>query len=391
MKVFDLIGAAERFADLMAQPVISVDSKRCSHTKNKSSACQICVDGCPVGAINVEGQQVSLAAESCVQCGLCLHSCPTGTFTGGDAEAKLIDCIKPLARGQVVEIACPYHPQADTRLAVSQHKILGTRCLAAYGVSTYLTLKAKGVHQVVLRLDACAQCPIAAVEGAICEIASRTNALLAGADPFVVPVRRVEPDALLSRPAQHSRDKQMSRRELFQLFRKAPAEVSPELPTGPANGDGLAAGWDDRLPAERARLVTALRQLSPTSLQRDSTPFEALKAGHDCTACGVCAFACPTGALRIAWGDTTFELTFASGACTGCGLCTTLCPVKTLTFDGRVPVEQAIGMEPVTVASGALKRCRRCKAPFAASDSTELCPLCEYRRLVPFGMAQAKG
>jgi formate hydrogenlyase subunit 6/NADH:ubiquinone oxidoreductase subunit I len=385
MSVFDLIGAANDLANLVNQPVLTVDVKRCVHAKNKASTCQTCLDACPVGAISLDHHQIALDASRCVQCGLCLHTCPTGAFTGVDGVEKLLDCVKRLPRGRVIEIACPHHPQGDTRLADAQHKIISTRCMAAYSLSTYASLRASGVQKIILRLDACAQCPLAELQAGIMRTAEQANALLSTSEQVVVPITQVMEADLRERPAQRSASKAVSRRELFQLFRKPPDKPAPEIINAPETVPSAEVTFDGRVPQERVRLVRALRQLGDNAHQGTYTPFRRLKAGTDCTACGVCAFACPTHALKIEWGDQPFALNFASGACTDCTLCTELCPVKTLALDESVAVEQAVTMEPKVIISGPLQRCRKCNAPFAAAEPTELCPLCEYHLRFPFG------
>lgn len=385
MSLFDLIGAANELANLVNQPVLTVDVKRCVHVKNKTSTCQKCMDACPVAAISLDNHQIALDASRCVQCGHCLHTCPTGAFTGVDGVEKLLDSVKPLPHGRVIEIACPHHPQADTRLPDARHKIISTRCLAAYSLSTYASLRVLGVKKIILRLDACAQCPLAELQEGIMQTAEQANTLLNVGDQVVVPITQVMEADLQERPAQRSANKAVSRRELFQMFRKPLDKTPPELSNELTSAIPLEEAFDERIPQERVRLIRAMRQLGNTNTLSTDTPFVGLKVGTDCTACGVCAFACPTHALKIEWDDKQFALNFTSGACTDCSLCTELCPVKTLSFDEPVPVELAVTMQPKTIISGPLQRCRKCNAPFAAAEPTELCPLCEYHRRFPFG------
>lgn len=385
MSLFDLIGAANELAKLVNQPVLTLDVKRCVHAKNKASTCQTCLGACPVEAISLDNHKISLDASRCVQCGHCLHTCPTGVFTGVDGVEKLLDFVKPLPQGRVIEIACPHHPEADTRLPDVQHKIISTRCLAAYSLSTYASLKASGVKKVILRLDACLQCPLAELQTKIRQTVDQANALMSMSEQVVVPITMVTETDLQERPAQRSAHKAVSRRELFQLFRKPLDTPVQQIINEHDSASSPAITFDESIPQERIRLVQALRQIGATSYYGIYTPFRGLKSGTDCTACGICAFACPTHALKIDWGEKQFSLNFTSGACTDCSLCIELCPVKTLAFAETVPVEQAVTMKPETITSGPLQRCRKCNAPFAATEPTELCPLCEYHRRFPFG------
>lgn len=382
MDVLDLVDAAQKLADWADHPAVAVDAMRCTHTRNKSSGCQVCVSGCPASAITLEKHQVVVDTTRCAQCGFCLRACPTGAFTGFDASERLVDAVKSLQPGRTLEIACPHHPQPDTRLRVSQSKIIAARCLAAFGLSTYARLMALGVGQVLLRLEACADCPIASHE--MLEMAAQANALLASDTNFVVPIREVGENDLRLTSAQPSSGKRVSRRDLFQMFRK-PLDEPVVVPAADA---ALPDPFNESLPHERAQLVQALRQLASGGA---ATPFADLKVEGACTACGVCASACPTNALQLACGEQEFALNYAPGACTQCALCIELCPAGILAFGDPVAVEQAVTMECETITSGALRYCRRCGAPFAASERADLCPTCAFRQRNPFGSAVLRG
>ena len=48
----------------------------CLHHKFRRASCRACVDVCPVGALTVTPQGISLADEQCLHCGNCLYVCP---------------------------------------------------------------------------------------------------------------------------------------------------------------------------------------------------------------------------------------------------------------------------------------------------------------------------
>jgi hypothetical protein len=53
--------------------------------------------------------------------------------------------------------------------------------------------------------------------------------------------------------------------------------------------------------------------------------------------------------------------------------------------------EEILGVkEPVIGASGNMVRCERCKTFMAKREGVTLCPLCEYRRMHPFGSRPPK-
>ena len=56
----------------MAQPIID---------KSECSACGICVDTCPEGALDIVGDLATLVDEdACVGCGECMEECPMGAI-----------------------------------------------------------------------------------------------------------------------------------------------------------------------------------------------------------------------------------------------------------------------------------------------------------------------
>jgi Pyruvate/2-oxoacid:ferredoxin oxidoreductase delta subunit len=61
----------EPAAAFMTSYRAAVDAAACQ-------ACATCVERCPMGAIEVEGDAARVAARSCIGCGLCATACPSG-------------------------------------------------------------------------------------------------------------------------------------------------------------------------------------------------------------------------------------------------------------------------------------------------------------------------
>ena len=40
--------------------------------------CGACVEGCPVGAISMDGDKAKIDADACIDCGACNGTCPVG-------------------------------------------------------------------------------------------------------------------------------------------------------------------------------------------------------------------------------------------------------------------------------------------------------------------------
>ncbi len=87
-----------------------------------------------------------------------------------------------------------------------------------------------------------------------------------------------------------------------------------------------------------------------------------------CTVCGLCADACPTGALQF---ETTAEqslLRFEASSCIACGQCLSICPERAR---GAIRVQRAIAWERLrsggqVVTRDLVARCARCGAPIAS-------------------------
>lgn len=117
-----------------------------------------------------------------------------------------------------------------------------------------------------------------------------------------------------------------------------------------------------------------------------------------CTACGLCAAQCPTGALQIAWeeSDETFRLLFQHRLCTACKLCADLCPEGSLAVT-RTINKAGVAGEAKVLYEDKLLRCRECGSPIgterlvgqiekrvaeiglAEGERRRLCPDCKMR------------
>jgi ferredoxin len=138
---------------------------------------------------------------------------------------------------------------------------------------------------------------------------------------------------------------------------------------------------------ERRRLINALRHLPAAndSIALDALPFAHITVNDRCTACGVCARSCPTGALKLITGDdSTYQLSFTGAACIACEACEQLCEPAAIERTAAT-LGEVLSSEAVELRSGMLRACTKCGVKFAAEPDHELCPVCEFRRKNPFG------
>ncbi|MBI5301772.1 MAG: 4Fe-4S binding protein [Chloroflexi bacterium] len=361
------------------QPPVSLEATRCVRAKDKRSTCELCVRGCPVNALRLDAP-IALDEKACVACGLCLRVCPVGAFAGDDSAADIFNCIARLSATQVVELVCARHPAPEKGLIENATVIRTSACLAALGSSTYLRLLTQ-VSQVAIRMDACEECSIGRVQPEI------VNAL--------APVRQLFPErviAVTDRPSTDAKTRvvydakapPVSRRDFLRVLTgesvrtavRAFANESADAPAGSV------------LPRERVRLINALKQLAlgEQNVPAQFTGVIRLTADDQCTACGVCARACPTGALQFSTTEgNAYRLTCAVAKCTDCGVCLDVCEPQALHRNGAPSIAELVAAEAMVLKAGALKQCAKCNALFADHIPGTLCPICDFRRRNPFG------
>jgi ferredoxin len=380
----------DHLVDDQERAPIAVEPDCCLHERDRFTSCSLCVDACPAGAIQITASVV-LDEQQCIECGLCVHLCPVGAFRGDTGANDVITCAARLENIQTLALVCPLCVQPGHVSADIDAVIRTRRCLAALGPSVYAGLLALGFDRIVIRLDACTDCTLNPAREAIHRNILKTQRVLQAwdaADRLASVKSSSEDDA--ERPVYDSVSLPLSRRQLFRIFmsKKASARVIDAL-----TPDDFPPSTPSGLPAERRRLLAALgllpaphpQTLCPALL--DGQTFQRLRVVGECTACGVCARACPTGALKLIRDDEhdRFELEFLSAACTGCSVCLDLCP-GALDQSGVPFIAELLAQQWVIITSGELARCQRCGTRLAENALHDgLCPLCAFRTENPFG------
>ncbi|NLF75375.1 MAG: 4Fe-4S dicluster domain-containing protein [Chloroflexi bacterium] len=386
-----MLSVIERFASIDG-PAIVFDPGRCLRARDRFSTCDLCAARCPAGAVRIGEGGATFDPAACALCGLCLHLCPVGAFAGDTGANDILRCAAQIDDLNALELICPAHPEPATGPAGIDAAIAPAGCLASLGPSAYASLAACGIPRVAVRLDACAACPLGQVAADVRQAIDRARRVLAawdlaGSVDIVAegPLEDGQP-----RPVYPANRPPVSRRDLFRRFTSAPARTIDEallVDEGPSPAR-------NRLPPERRRLLNALDRLPPpipTAICPAPEPGQAfvlLGVDDTCTACGVCAKACPTGALQVLYDDESrgFEILYAPRACTGCETCLHICDPEAL-HRRRVPLfREFLAAEPGRIHSGVFHVCEACGARFAGEPSARgLCPPCDFRRQNPFG------
>ncbi len=383
MNLLQVTAAAEKFAELLDRPPIAVDAAHCLNAIHKNSGCDQCVQVCLTGAIQIEAGKPRLDAERCIACGLCLHRCPMGVLAGEDGVDRLLSCTEKVLDHEIIELICSQHPDPAHGSSKADAAIRISGCLAALGPSAYVGLAALDMKRIVVRLDACAQCPLGQLQPEIAQsIATARDLITTQIDMVDQQPRKPRPQPVIS-----TRNPPVSRREFFQKLAAqhgpSTAQTINETADSPANGK--------RPPRERRRLIAALqlagKAVKPAPIP-DHQPFAKVTVSDTCTACGLCARLCPTDALQFVTVDQRYELRFTTSACINCGLCAKVCVSNSICVDGTPTPAEVAACVPVVLAAGSLRRCTKCGASFAGDPNTSLCPVCEFRRRNPFGARQ---
>lgn len=373
MNLVKLALSAEQFT--ASQPPIAVEPLQCLRARDKSAGCDRCARVCPAAAITLDGG-VRVEADACIRCGLCLHVCPTGALSGSDNTHRLLFCVSQLVDRETVEIACAFHPNPTAGDAKVDAVVTTTGCLAALDVSTYLSLAANGVKRTCVRLDACAQCPLAPLQLEIEAAIRQASDLLtnAGVSRTVV-VAPLAPKPK-RRTVYSAKNPPISRRGFFQALGQHGRDLLPSL-------EGESA---------RVRLIEALRALKPKNpgATVPAGTAAAFAVSDACNACTTCARICPTGALEFARNESSYALAFSASKCIDCGLCLKYCEPNALERRGAPTLGEFISADSIVLHTGALNRCRKCRTLFAGQADSGLCPVCAYRRKRPFGAVPAQ-
>lgn len=375
---------------------VSLEASRCLHSLDKTSGCAICVDACPVDAIAFEdGEERKLVthdAETCVKCGLCLRICPVEAFTGDNGVPDLLTFVARQEKRGIVELGCALHPNKKEGPPQADLVVNTGACLAALGPSAVMALMALGVAHVILRVDFCQACPLAQSRAEIDKTVDQVESLLEMDEGSGSPVTLLDTvrDDWPARPVAAAKAPPKTRRDFFQSL-VAPPEV-------PANVRQLIvvepSARQKYPPLERRRLLQALRSFPqdlPSRRPLEAFHLSTMAVDENCTACGVCERACPTGAIGFTVDEDHYQVSFTAGACTDCDVCISLCEPGAM-HRGRSPtLNDWLAEEALVLRSGELKHCQKCGAGFDSKAKSGFCPVCEFRQKNLFGSQLPKG
>lgn len=380
MSLFSLVG---RLAG-EDRTAIAFHPGRCLHALDRHANCQACAQVCPAEAIH-PGKPPVFDAGKCAHCLACLQTCPTGAFLAEDSSTALLNCVTR-SDARMVELLCDHNPNTDRGWLKAGLGFQLHGCLAGLGAGGYLALAALGLEQVVVRLDACKECPWQTLRPSVEAQVSLAQALLGPYQKEHI----FQCADMVDAPCEHQiwdvDNPPFSRRDLFTFAIKQGRGAIAGFMEHTEKGDG-----DKPAPA-RMRILSALTYLkAPSSVANPQLPngnFASLAVSEACTACGTCARACPTHAIRFGLdeGAQTFQLNFFPQLCIGCDLCAHVCKPEAVAIDHAPTFHQVFGSaDALLLLKGEIAHCKSCQTVYAARPGISLCPVCEFRRQNPFG------
>jgi NAD-dependent dihydropyrimidine dehydrogenase PreA subunit len=377
-----LFSAAERLSSL-DHSAVKLNLKRCLYSRDRFSGCEACFDICPVHAIT-PGKPPSLDSKKCENCLACLVACSMGAYEADDAVVSLLNAVTHL-ENSLLELVCVKNPQALLGISDESTGIRIRGCLAGLGSGTYLALAALGLEHIVVRTDACARCEWGTLFKQVEEQVNQAVLLLEAWDKDGILTCVSELNPSCERPLWEAANPPLSRRDMFRMVAQQGKVV---LARAIDNGQTSSNSGPGR---DRLRLLGAIQHLPAPKMtaapELDEMNFAVLSVSEVCTACGVCARACPTGALQFnkSEDDSTYTLVFKGRNCISCEICNHVCAPSAITLDPAPTFAQIFSEESITLREGDLMRCSHCGTLTADLPGVSLCPLCEFRKEHPFG------
>jgi len=349
----DMIGEFEK------PRYVDYDAGICAHSRSKITGCSKCLDVCPTGAIEPNGDTVRYDPYICAGCGLCAVVCPTG--------------------------AAKYSLPAADGLSERLRAVVGTYTKAG-GADPVLLIHDASFGQDVIALSARHGrglpgnvIPFAVNQVTQLGLESLTLALALGCSEvcyLLPPKKREDRDTLLETigivdAVTDGLGYGAGRVRLIEADDPDQLEAAlydRETPAAVPAGDVAGVG------RKRSVLRLSLDALHKKAANKvdeialpAGAPFGRVDIDVDgCTLCLACVGACPTGALRD--NENLPQLSFAEDACVQCGLCKNTCPEKVITLEPRLSFRDEARTHQV-VKEEQPHLCIRCGKPFATQSS----------------------
>lgn len=348
---------------------VLVDDQSCVNGRARSLLCRACEQACPIKAIALDVDRIDLDERSCTGCGACVPACPAGALrlTVFDPQ-RFLDA---LADTPIAHVHCSESKDGGGGVVIPCAMLLDGRLAAA--------AMAAGVDEMVLHSrPECHECrrgdATAALDQARADLRRwfGTNAMT---------LRAVQPgEKAGGGKAQREDQIKASRRNFLRLAgAKAAASVAWLVPiadqrSAPASAGIFVPGAFKQHPVLYQQVLARHAEALPW-IEETLLPWVGRSFTESCSACGVCADRCPTGALGRMAAPSMTGIGFVAATCTNCGLCAAICPEHTIRATPTRSVA-AVTAPGHLLVSRPLTACARCGQGFTATDGETVCPRC---------------
>jgi len=349
--------------------LLTLDISRCVRTTNKFSACEKCVDVCPVETIKISNNLPSFVPNDCVGCGGCLAACP-------DAAYKLDD-FSPL--NYIFSFL-----EKESKVASCKEQI---PCLAALSTEEILSLVLLSGKDIIFDKAHCAECPIASTNvPLIQERVEEVNFLLEAMEvkksirfEDIHHEKEIETE-ISDRRAFFAKASLSEAAKAKQKFENRVDSLEELLKEHTASIDDIQSIRQKVVPDRRKLLQMAMKRAGVPSqfhtILSEDISFVSQKVidEESCTNCQMCYRICPTGALSSdKYGGF---IAFDAINCIKCQSCHDVCEPDSLTIKNVFNLSQLFKPEQEKLITFSVKRCDECGMPFVYRGGEMMCDRC---------------
>jgi len=354
---------------LLEEEKPEVNERRCVR-RFRRATCDRCLQDCPTQAIQLESAP-HIDGSRCVGCGICSNACPTGAFASPTAR-RLASSTKANGAG--------FH---CSRAQNGRMGGIEVPCLGILGEGTLIAAVLAGKEgRNILPLDVshCHKCELKSALGVVERTVARANSVLSAlGSPKAIVLNRTEREPAVA-------EQQQSRRAFLNYVRGQALKAAAESMDGILDEALLLSrppqNSDDNIPINRALLhyqIETLLARSGEEIRRCCIPFGTPSPPDRCDFCGICAMACPSGALRTYETDDEWELRLEVWKCLDCRACIDTCPTSGLRYRDRSEALQVVARQQSVLVHVDKATCASCGRKFAGSHRKDICPSCEKR------------
>jgi len=310
----------------------SIDPTLCT----AEHGCRLCIETCPVSALEFVAGNIAYDVDMCVACGVCVTTCPTGATVNPTVTEKQI-----AAQTQAI-IAASEHPVGiEYRCRDAQ---LGPLEDGWYPVDVPCT----GMLTIGWLLA-----PLVLGAGAVAAPSCGATGCSIGSDDRLA--------AHLSDASSMLAELDIPERHMLSGGRGAVPE-----PLRDVDAPSLENFYDTNVYLALAAVAGVSDAVfTPTAGTVGVVTINELA----CTACEQCAVVCPSHALSTHQHEETVEISFDPFRCVGCEMCVSICPERER---GAITVKRDFDVAELTlgsriVYSGSTSTCEVCGGPIAPS------------------------